>query len=860
MRKLLFAVLCLFAVNLSIRAQAPPEPLTLSYYLPEGVSYDESIPTPEEVLGYQVGEWHVSHDQLVMYMKTVAQASDRISIEEYGRTYENRPLLLLTITSPDNQGQIEDIREEHLRLSDPEQGNQANTEDMPVVVWLGYSIHGNESSGANASLLTAYHLAAAQGDEIGELLDNSVILLDPSFNPDGLNRFSSWVNSHKSHTMNADPNMRELNEAWPGGRTNHYWFDLNRDWLPTQLPESQGRIAQFQRWKPNILTDHHEMGTNSTFFFQPGIPSRKNPLTPLKNVELTGEIATYHAKYLDEIQSLYYSEESFDDFYYGKGSTYPDVQGSVGILFEQASSRGHAQESVHGVVHFPFPIRNQFTVSLSTLEAAKNMRKKMLDYQRSFYQNAMEEAQKNEVKAYVFGDNTDPQREMELVKLMQRHKVKVHRLKKDMGAFKSGESYIVPLEQPQSRLIHAMFRTQKSFKDSLFYDVSTWTLPMAFNLPFEEVQRRQFSTDALGEEIAEGASMPEGQVVGKAKVGYAFHWNRYFAPKALYAFQKEGIRAKVASSPFTAVVDGEAMRFGYGSIIVPSGTQSMSKQGLKALIERVAKSSGINMYGMTTGLAQSGVDMGSPSFNTLRKPKIALLAGSGVSSYDAGEVWHLLDQRYQVPISVVGQGDLRGSDLKRYNTLIMVDGYYSRLSGSTLSRLKTWVRDGGVIIAMEDAVDWVSSQGLAKVKRKPRGRMDSTEYRPYSKIGADLGSKRLGGSIFQAELDLTHPICYGYKNDKLPVFRRGTYFAEKSSNPYATPLRYSEDPVLSGYIDPETLERSKGTAAVLASAYGRGRVISMLDNPNFRAFWWGTNKLFANAIFFGHTISGRSAR
>ena len=212
-------------------------------------------------------------------------------------------------------------------------------------MWLGYSIHGNEASGSNAVLLTAYYLAAANGEEIDNILNNSIIILDPSFNPDGLQRFSSWVNMHRSWVINPDPNDREYSEAWPGGRTNHYWFDLNRDWLPVQHPESRARLKRFHEWKPNILTDHHEMGTNSTFFFQPGIPTRNFPRTPAKNLELTRKMAAFHAKYLDKIGSLYYSEESYDDYYIGKGATYADLNGGVAILFEQASSRGHLQEN-----------------------------------------------------------------------------------------------------------------------------------------------------------------------------------------------------------------------------------------------------------------------------------------------------------------------------------------------------------------------------------------------------------------------------------------------------------------------------------------------------------------------------------
>ena len=275
--------------------------------------------------------------------------------------------------------------------------------NIPVVFYAGFSIHGNEASGVNAALLAGYHLAAAQGDEIEKDLANTVILFDPCYNPDGMQRFSSWVNSRKSFVTSTDPLDNEHNEPWPGGRYNHYWFDLNRDWMVAQHPESQARIKSFQKWKPNILTDHHEMGTNASFFFQPGIPSRVHPLTPAKNIELTKRMGEFHAKALDDLGSLYFTQESYDDFYYGKGSTYPDVQGAVGILFEQASSRGHAQESVNGILRFPFTIRNQFTTVLSTLNAIRAMRIDFLNHQRQFYNDMASESAKDPIKAYVFG-------------------------------------------------------------------------------------------------------------------------------------------------------------------------------------------------------------------------------------------------------------------------------------------------------------------------------------------------------------------------------------------------------------------------------------------------------------------------
>jgi hypothetical protein len=382
MKKICLLLLALIYFN----ASSQDYHVSLDYFLPNNISYNSEIPTPASVIGHELGDWHITHDKLLQYMYRLAESSDRISIENRGETFEGRPLILLYITAPKNQKNLQEIRKKHISLTEKGADN-IEVSNLPIIVYQGFSIHGNEPSGSNAALAVAYYLAAAQGPEIELLLNKSVILFDPSYNPDGLQRFAYWANMHKGKNINPDPNDREYNEIWPGGRTNHYWFDMNRDWLPVQLPESQARIKTFHDWYPNILTDHHEMGTNSTFFFQPGIPSRTNPLTPNKNQELTGEIGKYHAKDLNKIGSLYYSKESFDDFYYGKGSTFPDINGGIGILFEQASSRGHAQESENGVLTFPFTIRNQFTAALSTLEAAIEMREEILNYQKTFYIN-----------------------------------------------------------------------------------------------------------------------------------------------------------------------------------------------------------------------------------------------------------------------------------------------------------------------------------------------------------------------------------------------------------------------------------------------------------------------------------------
>ncbi|MEK9560690.1 MAG: M14 family zinc carboxypeptidase, partial [Flavobacteriaceae bacterium] len=297
LRSILILCLPFFAFS-----QVGSDTVDLNYYLPENHIYDRSIPTPESIIGHEVGEWHITHDKLVQYLQVLSEVSDRISLESRGETFEGRPLLLLTITSPRNHERIDQIIENRKKLVN---GEIEPNDNMPIVIYQGFSIHGNEPSGSNAALAYAYHLAAS--NEVMVDLENTVILFDPSFNPDGLQRFAYWANVHRAHQLNYDPNDREYREVWPGGRTNHYWFDLNRDWLPVQLPESRARIATYHKWLPNILTDHHEMGTNSTFFFQPGEPTRVHPLTPKINQELTKRIGSYHAKALNKISSLYYS-------------------------------------------------------------------------------------------------------------------------------------------------------------------------------------------------------------------------------------------------------------------------------------------------------------------------------------------------------------------------------------------------------------------------------------------------------------------------------------------------------------------------------------------------------------------------
>ncbi len=814
--------------------------LSANYYLPQDVTYNSKIPTPASVIGHEVGEWHVTHDKLVQYMHAVAAASDRISIVSRGTTFEGRPLLLLTITSTQNHANLESIHKNHLKRTN-EDVSPSEIEKSPIVVYQGFSIHGNEPSGSNAALMVAYYLAAAQGPQIDALLNNTVILFDPSFNPDGLQRFAYWANTNRNKNLTTDGNDREYHEVWPGGRSNHYWFDMNRDWLPVQLPESRARLVTFHDWLPNILTDHHEMGTNSSFFFQPGIPERTHPLTPSMNQELTRKIGTYHAAALDQIGSLYYSEEDYDDFYYGKGSTFPDINGSVGILFEQASSRGHVQESDNGILTFAFTIRNQFTAALSTLKAAVEMRKEMLNYQYDFFKTRRDQISNAKTNAYLVGDQKDVSKMTHFLDILLRHQIKVHQLDSDITLngknFKAGKSYVIPKDQKNKTLLNAMFEKRTSFQDSLFYDISAWSFPLAFNLDFADNGNTKLSGAPI-----EKAEFNKGTITTKSNYAYLFEWHDYYAPKLAYRLLSKSVRLKVGKSPFSQ----NGVNFDYGTIMIPAENQSMSSEELFQIIDEALAGIPVQVFGVGTGL-NKGIDLGSGEFSTLKLPKIGLFVGGGVNPHDAGEMWHMLDQRFDIPISKLDVDDLSGMDLSRYNVLI-ASNMRGSLSEGAEKNLKSWIEDGGTLVAYGSVLTWLAKKEWLNAKFKSTTQV--AKNISFDQKSNFQGAQVVGGAIFNSKIDRSHPINFGTLGNELPVFRNSTMFMEADKDSYNNPVQYTDSPLLSGYISTTNLDSLKGTSAVKIQRLGRGRIVGIVNNTAFRAFWFGTNKLLLNSIFF----------
>ncbi|MEM6568824.1 MAG: M14 family zinc carboxypeptidase [Planctomycetota bacterium] len=835
-------------------------PPSLETYLPPTQAYDAEFPRPDSVLGWPVGTWHVRHDQLVRWFEVVAERSPRVTLERTGATHEQRPTLLATITSPANQARIEEIRRAHVAAV----RSGAEQHDGPTVVWMGYGVHGNESSASNASLLLLYHLAAAAGPEIDAFLERTVVLIDPCVNPDGSARFAHWANMHRGRNLVGAPSHREHIEAWPGGRTNHYWFDLNRDWLLLTHPESRARVAQFQRWLPVVLTDYHEMGSNSTYFFQPGIPSRRNPLTPERNADLTGQIAQFHAAALDAIGSLYFTEENFDDFYYGKGSTYPDVQGGIGILFEQASSRGHLMETQHGDLTFPFTIRNQFTTSLTTLIAADALRGELKSYQRSFYRDAAREAAASDVAGWVFQD-ADRTRVMAMIDRLQRHGIQVHELATDVRDFEAGLAFVVPMEQPQSRLARALFETRTSWDDNTFYDVSSWTFPLSFDVRYEAIARANWNDAMLGDAVGRTSGRAAYQLSAEVPAAaYVMPWTDMAAAPALHELQKRGVRARVMNEPMGVAAqfaDSALRTFQPGSILVPMGGQDLSREEVLAALVDV-HGRGVEFTPVRSGLTLEGPDVGSGSYSLLETPKPLLLVGSGVSAYEAGEVWHDLDTRVGMAVAMVERDRFGRLDLEDFTHLVLVSGATTDWGEDEENRLRTWVRGGGHVVATKRSAVWVAENLMSNEAQGHDHGHDHDEdgasdddappsYGDYDRLRSE---QRVAGTIFQARVDRTHPLCYGFTRDTIPVFRNFEGVLPESTDPFATPVRYTAEPLLSGFASPENVEKFAGTPAVRAQRMGRGSVIVLVDDPVFRGVWYGTRRFLVNSIFFAGAI------
>ncbi len=840
--------LFLWGINAPIAVAQPSQS-----YFPDTVSFDQNIPKPERYLGFDVGSWHVSPDALTGYMRHLAQGSERVYIETIGYSHERHALSHVFISSPENIASLDERLLQH-------QSATSAADDI-LVLNLAYSVHGNEPSGSNAAMLVAYYLAASQEQWVKDFLAKTIIIIDPTQNPDGLGRHANFANQHKGATENLDPADRTHFEGWPSGRTNHYWFDLNRDWIFGTQPESVARIKAYQKWRPHVLGDYHEMGGDfPTYFFQPGHPDRTHPLTSEENQRITMELAKFHAKALDSRAQPFITQERFDDFYYGKASAYPDAMGAIGLLFEQSAVRGHVREFGGVKIRFRDAVANHLATSLSLMKGADANRDDILAHRFNAMKRGVQLAAKDPVKAYVFADDGDPARAKKLLDILALHQIPVYGLNNDIRVdddiFRPGYAWAVKMDGAKYGLIRSLFETRTSFGDTIFYDVSSWNLPLALNLPFAPLRKlKNISTDLaiISDEAAVTAM--------KAKpVAYAFEWNQYRAPHLLQALLSGGLKPRLMTKDFAVdTEEGNIQKFKAGTIVIHPKTAD-DHENIQQII---AEHSQVRAYGLASGLTVSGPDMGSSAVRVLNPIKAAILVGPGVNPSEAGEVRFALDQAFSMPVTILDADRLSETDLTYYSHILMVDGRYKQW-GNYSKILQKWVQSGGVIIAQKNAATWLEKTVLtknkkAKTKAAKQPEKKIAERRSYQDYEQDRGKSTISGAVLWAKADLTHPLMFGFERAKIPLFYNARSTLSVPKIPYDIPLIYGDKSkvLAAGYADQKLLDKIAGTPAIALHRVGTGKIVLFSNNVNFRAIWIGTERLYANALFFTQAVEGR---
>ena len=835
--------------------------------------YAQHVPTPEALLGYATGEQFTLHGAVVRAVHAIAGASDRVHLMRYGETYGGRPLLLAAVSSPSNLGRLESIQAGMERLSDPrlladDAERERLIEDLPAVVWLSFNVHGNEASGTEAALPALYHLAAAEDDDVSTLLDQVVVLIDPCLNPDGRDRYVNWFRSVSGARPNPDPQAQEHREPWPGGRVNHYYFDLNRDWAFLTQAESRARLVQYRKFRPQVHVDLHEMGHESTYFFFPAAaPINDNfPRSVLRFGELFGQA---NATAFDRFGWSYYTGEAFDLFYPGYGDSWPSLNGAIGMTYEQAghSRAGLVVRRQDGTL---LTLRDRaarhFSAALETVKTAARHRAELLSSFAEFFARAYWEGQNGPVREFILVPDGSGERLAQLVDLLMLQGIEVYTAKQPFEAerchshaggpavrkrFSDGVQ-VVPLSQPNKHLAKVLLEPHSPVRDNRFYDLSAWSLPLAFGV-------EAYWTETAGEHELERLTQPSrrlGEVIGDDdRAGYLVPWDSLQAPRFLELAHQAGLRVRVAEEPFRLL----GREFGAGTLYLSSEGNGPE---LGSLVRDVATRAGVKAYAASTGLTPEGPDLGSDSLRSLAPVRIALCTGRGTSASSVGALRYLFDQRYAIPYTALPLSDLSGADLRPYNVLILPDGrgFRSELSGGALDRVEQWVRGGGTLIGLGGSAfallgekgllkDLKSGPDEAEAKQDDKNGEEADEaWKPMRVLSESRREQNVPGTMLKVQLDPDHRLAFG-SPEQLVVLMNSTraFSLEGSGRRLGV---FGAGARLSGFISPENEAKLEGQAYLAEVSLGRGQVLLFAGDPNFRGFIRGQTGPFLNAVYF----------
>ena len=803
------------------------------------IGFAQELKSPSEFLGYELGTQFTRHHEVVDYYQYLASvASDRMQLQEYGKTNERRPLLLAFVSSADNMKNLENIRLEHLK------NTKGEGEPSKAIVWLSYNVHGNESVSTEASMLTIYDLLTSKSD----YLKNTVVLIDPCINPDGRDRYVNWYNQNKNTPHNIDPNSKEHHEGWLSGRPNHYMFDLNRDWAWLTQVESQQRLKYYNKWLPHIHVDFHEQGINNPYYFAPAAEPFHEVITDFQR-DFQVTIGENHAKYFDANGWFYFTKEVFDLLYPSYGDTYPMYNGGIGMTYEQGGS-GRAGLGVKTRIGDTLTLKDRIahhhTTGLSTVEVASKNAQKLNDEFKKFYTN-----KSFKYKSYVL--NGDSDKIEALTALLRQHNIEYGWAKqgnvkgfsytatKNKSLKTSEKSLVVHTDQPKGTLVKVLFEPRAKLSDSLTYDITAWSLPYAYGL---DAVASEAKVSASAEVLSTTGSSNNASI-SKDAYAYITDWNSMKDARFLAELLQAKIRVRYAQKPFS--LNGKSYK--RGSLIITKADNKNHATFISTLKKIKIKHRKI-LTSTQTGLVDSGKDFGSDAVQMVDDVKVALLSGGPTSTLRFGEIWHFFEQQLHYPLAVIDTEYMNRVNLSQYDVLILPSGwgYKKFMTKDKLKDLKDWVSNGGKLIAMGDAIKSLSGKEGFAIKNKKIEKDSTASIEPFDGSERERIKNAITGAIFRAKVDNTHPLAYGYDNTyfTLKLGSEAYSYLKKGNVVY---LEENQNKPVSGFAGSKAQEKIAKTLIFGVENHGDGSVIYMVDNPLFRGFWENGKLFFANALF-----------
>lgn len=841
-----------------------------------------AIQTPAEFLGYELGE-RFTYSHLVRgYFTHVAERSDRVTLQTYGETYQGQPLVLVTVTSPQNHASLEEIRTNNLKLTGLMEG--APTANRKAILWMSYNVHGNEASSSEAAMQTLYELATRTDAEVTSILATTVILMDPVLNPDGRDRYVSGVTQRTGRTPNPHHSAQEHQENWPGGRSNHYLFDLNRDWAWMVQKESQARIAAYQRWMPHVHVDFHEMGYQAPYFFAPAAAPYHPVITDWQK-QFQQTIGSYNMEAFDREGWIYFTREVFDLYYPSYGDTWPTYNGSVGMTYEQAGG-GFAGLSVRKPEGDNLTLKDRLThhhvAGLATAKAVSDNADKVVRAFEAYFADSRTRPAGTWHSFIVKGDQ-NPDRIHALLSQLDRHNIRYSRVSQARSAtgfdFSTGREgrvsiasgdILITTSQPKGQLARVFFEPAPTVPDSLTYDITAWEAHYRYGL----------SGFALREKLSSGAALTSADLAPSFRVvpadggpavrtavnvdrpyAYLLRWESLADARFLADWLEAGGLARVSEKPFQI----GAQRFAAGTLVITREGNPALRDTFDATIREIAEAHARTLYAASSGAVSSGSDLGSSSMRLVKAPAVAMVSQQGTSSLSAGEVWHFFDQQVGYPVTLIPAEGLGTRSLKDFDVLVMPSGYYSTIRGNAWQEITDWVRRGGRLVAIEDANRVLARQDAFGIKVKDgesdedggaagaRSASTSSGSLPGDNTHAYGDSERRGisdsnaGAIFRATLDPTHPLAFGYGPQATILNTTSTAYEYLGSG--WTVASFPKGSLTSGFVGSEALPRLEESLYAGVESMGSGSAVYFPVNPLFRGFWENTKLLFANAVF-----------